>query len=329
MASPPSAAHAILARLGRLLAVSAFTLACGVRLAAAAPTEVAIPGDKVYPESITALSDGTLIMGSLAQGDIYRAAPGAATAELWIKQASAGLLSALGVLADEKDGILWVCSTDLSSVGAPVPGQKPTQLKAFDLKTGTQKAAYPLPGDRTLCNDIVIGPDGAEYVTDSWQPHVLRLKPGAKEFEIWATDPRFTVKEGAGLDGITFGGDGNVYVNLYHGNKLFRIDVNKDGSSGKVTELQPSQKIALCDGLRRYGSNQLLMIEGTGSLDIITPEGDNAKVQIVKDGFKTPVSVWQVGNIAWVLEGQLPSFFDPKKNGPPSLPFKAYAVPLP
>jgi hypothetical protein len=30
-----------------------------------------------------------------------------------------------------------------------------------------------------------------------------------------------------------------------------------------------------------------------------------------------------------VLEGQLPSLFDPKKAGPPSLPFRAHAVPLP
>jgi sugar lactone lactonase YvrE len=328
MVSRPSGSR-VLARVGRLLAIGAVTLACGARLAAAAPNEVALPGDKVYPESITALSDGTLIMGSLAEGNIYRAAPGAATAELWIKQASAGLLSALGVLADERSGTLWVCSTDLSSIGAPVPGQKPTQLKAFDLKTGTQKAAYPLPGSRTLCNDIVIGPDGAAYVTDSWQPHVLRLKPGATQFEVWATDPRFTVKNGAGLDGIAFGGDGNLYVNLYNGNALFRIDVNRDSSAGKVTQLQPSQPIALCDGMRKFGNDQLLMVEGTGKLDIISPEGGNAKVQVVKDGFKVPVSVVQVGNVGWVLEGQLGSLFDPKKNGPPTLPFKAYAVPLP
>lgn len=315
--------------IGRGLAAGAVVLVCGIAGASAAPSVITIPGDKVYPESINATSDGTLIFGSLAQGDIYRVPPGASTAQLWIKQASAGLLSALGVLVDEPSNTLWVCSTDLSSVGVKIPGNKPTQLKAFDLKTGTQKASYPLPGDRTLCNDIVIGPDGAAYVTDSWQPHVLRLKPGAKNFEIWATDDRFTVKGGAGLDGIAFGGDGNLYVNLYNGNKLFRIDVNKDGSSGKVTELQPSQKIALCDGLRKFGSNQLLMIEGTGSLDIITPEGDKAKVEVVKGGFKTPVSVVQVGNTGWVLEGQLPSFFDPKKNGPPSLPFRIYGVPLP
>jgi len=207
------------------------------------------------------------------------------------------------------------------------PGQEADA--AFDLKSGTQKASYPLPGDRTLCNDSVVGPDGALYVTDSFNPHVLRLKPGAKEFEVWATDDRFTVKDGAGLDGIAFGSDGNLYVNLFNGNALFRIDVNKDGSSGKVTLLQPSQKIALCDGMRKLGNNTLLMVEGTGNLDIITVEGDKAKVDVVKSGWKTPVSVVQVGDIAWVLEGQLPSLFDAQKAGPPSLPFRADAVPLP
>lgn len=314
----------------KAVAAGAIVLACGIGAATAAePSEVAIPGDHAYPESMTGTSDGTLIFGSLDTGNIYRAAPGAATAKLWITQASEGLFSTLGVLADEKADTLWACSTDLSSVGVKIPGKGRTSLKAFDLKSGALKGSYTLPGDRTLCNDIVIGTDGSAYVTDSWQPHVLVLKPGAKEFEVYATDPRFTVKGGAGLDGIAFGGDGNLYVDLYNGNALFRIDVNKNGSAGKVTELQPSQKIALCDGMRKFGEHQLLMIEGTGSLDIVTPEGDKAKIQIVKSGYHVPVSVWQEGNMAWVLEGQLGSLFNPKKVGPPHLPFHAYAVPLP
>jgi sugar lactone lactonase YvrE len=293
---------------------------------AAAPSEVTIPGDHVFPESITATSDGTLIIGSLAEGGIYRAAPGASTAELWIKPATAGMMSALGVLADERSGTLWACSSDLSSAGVTIPGgQKPVALKSFDLHSGAPKGSVPLPGERSLCNDIVVGPDSALYVTDSFNPHVLRLKPGATSFEVWATDDRFTVKEGAALDGIAFGGDGNLYVNLYNGNALFRIDVKSDGSAGKVTQLQPSQPIALCDGMRKMG-NSLLMIEGTGKLDKVTVDGDKARIEVLKDGYKTPVSVVQVGDIAWVLEGQLPALFDPKSGKPG--PFRAYAVPL-
>ncbi len=319
-----------LGAVAKLFAVGVVALTCNIGAArAAAPSAVALPGDRVYPESLTATSDGTLIIGSLGEGNIYRAAPDTGEAKLWVKQADASFLSVLGVLADEKSGTLWVCSTDFSSMGVSIPGDKPTQLKALDMNSGKVKASYLLPGNRTLCNDIAIGPDGSAYVTDSFQPHVLRLKPGAKEFEIWATDDRFLVKNGAGLDGIAFGGDGNLYVNLYNGNALFRIDVNQDGSAGKITELQPSKPIALCDGMRKFGNNSLLMIEGTGSLDVITPTGDKADVKVIKSGFRVPVSVVQVGNVGWVLEGQLGSLFDPKKNGPPHLPFRAYAVPLP
>ncbi len=291
------------------------------------PSDVTIPGDRVFPESLTATSDGTLIIGSLGQGAIYRAAPGASTAEMWIKPGTNGMMSVLGVLADERSGTLWACSSDFSAAGVNIPGgRKPVALKSFDLKSGTPKGSVPLPGERTLCNDIAIGPDGAAYVTDSFNPHVLRLRPGAAAFEIWATDGRFTVKDGAALDGIAFGGDGNLYVNLYNGNALFRIGVNSDGSAGKVTQLQPSQPVALCDGMRKLGTDTLLMIEGTGKLDRVTVDGDHAKIDVLKSGYKTPVSVVQVGNVAWVAEGQLTALFDPKAGKPQ--PFRVYAVPL-
>ncbi|MDQ2803074.1 MAG: hypothetical protein M3Y41_10455, partial [Pseudomonadota bacterium] len=172
-------------------------------------------------------------------------------------------MSVLGVLADERSGTLWVCSSDLSAAGVTIPGgPKPVALKSFDLKSAAPKGSVALPDKRSFCNDIAIGADGAAYVTDSFNPHVLRLKPGAAAFEVWATDKRFTVQKGAALDGIAFGADGNLYVNLYNGNALFRINVNRDGSAGKVTQMQPTQPIALCDGMRKFGSDGLLMIEG-------------------------------------------------------------------
>jgi sugar lactone lactonase YvrE len=306
---------------------AALAFAWSTAALAAGPTEVTIPGDRIYPESITATSDGTLIIGSLGEGGVWRARPGASEAELWIKPGANESMSILGVLADEGNDTLYACSSDLSAMKAGTPGGKPVALKMFDLKTGEPKGSVDLPDKHSLCNDIAIGPHGSAYVTDSFNPHVLRLKPGAKEFEVWATDDRFTVKNGAGLDGIAFGADGNLYVNLYNGNKLFRIDVNSDRTAGKVTELQPSEPIALCDGMRKFG-NDLLMIEGTGKLDQIAVQGDRAEVKVLKSGWKVPVSVVQVGDVAWVLEGQLGSLFNPKENGKPH-PFHAYAVPLP
>jgi hypothetical protein len=109
--------------------------ATAVSLAAAGPTEVTVHEDKPFPESITSTSDGSLIMGSVTKGEVFRAAKGAATAEPWIKPGTNGLQRILGVFADEKAGTLWVCS----SKAAQGP---PTALKAFDLKTGAPKGSY-------------------------------------------------------------------------------------------------------------------------------------------------------------------------------------------
>ena len=45
-------------------------------------------------------------------------------------------------------------------------GEKPVALKAFDLKTGAGKGSWPLPGEKSLCNDMVVGADGSVYVSD-------------------------------------------------------------------------------------------------------------------------------------------------------------------
>jgi sugar lactone lactonase YvrE len=302
-------------------------ITCITRLFAAS-SEIAIPGDRAFPESLSSTQDGTLFIGSLAEGGIFRAAPGAAQAEPWIKPGANDSRSMLGVLTDESSGTLWACSNDMSSMGVAGPSAaKGSALKSFDLKTGASKGSVPLPGERAFCNDIAIGPDGAAYVTDSSSPHILRLKPGSSHFEFWATDPRFEVKGGAGLDGIAFGSDGDLYVNTFNGNGLFKVEV-KEGNAGRITQLETSRPIELPDGMRKYGDHTLLMIEGAGRLDRVTVNGNKATVETLKDGYVGPVSVTQVGNTAWVLEGQLPYLFDPKMKGQnPRLPFRAIPQP--
>ena len=83
--------------------------------------------------------------------------------------------------------------------------------------------------------------------------------------------------------------------------------------------------------MRAYGKNGLVVVEGAnaGRFDIIELNGEKAEVKTVKSGFKQPVSVWQIGNTAWVLEGQPATLFDPpEKRGEPGS-FRAYAVDLP
>ena len=56
---------------------------------------------------------------------------------------------------------------------------------------------------------------------------------------------------------------------------------------------------------------------------------EKAQIETLADGFITPVSVTQVGDTAWVAEGQLGHLFDPAlKDKQPKLPFRIVAVPL-
>jgi sugar lactone lactonase YvrE len=289
--------------------------------------QIVLPGDRAYPESIAASADGTLYVSSLASGGVYRIKPGTDTAEQWIAPGTYGTRSTFGVRVDDAKGELWVCSNDVSALGVPGPGSaQGSNLVAFDLASGAGKVSVPLPGTGNICNDTTMGPDGAVYATNSSKPQILRLKPGASRLEVFIESPAFDQpKDAPGLDGIAFGGDGNLYVNTFAPGGFFRVDV-KDGSAGKVTKLTTSRALKFPDGLRPTGGQTFVMAEGGGSLDRVTVNGDAVDIHTVSDGFSGPTGVALVGDTLWGSEGQLPHLFD-VKTGPPNLPFRVVGVP--
>jgi len=68
------------------------------------------------------------------------------------------------------------------------------------------------------------------------------------------------------------------------------------------------------------------MVEGSGSLDRVTVNGDKVSIATIKDGLKEPTAVAKVGGTAWITEGQLSHLFNAKANGPPRLPFEIVPV---
>ena len=57
-------------------------------------------------------------------------------------------------------------------------------------------------------------------------------------------------------------------------------------------------------------------------------DGDNLKIETIKDGIAGPTSVALAGKTLWVSEGQLPHLFEAAKSGPPRLPFRIVGVPF-
>jgi sugar lactone lactonase YvrE len=317
----------IIRRFG--LALAALALLAG-RAMASAPTEITIPGDHVFPESITSSHDGTLYGSSIGEGRIWRVKPGSDTAESFVPPGK-DLMSTMGVLADDTAGVLYACSNDWTKLGVTTPGGSgPPALKKFALKTGKLLGSYNFPGGIGACNDIAVGKDGAAYVTDSTNPRVLRLPKGGKALEIWVENPIFGT-QGVNLDGIAFGADGNLYVTGFTEGKLFRVTVEPGMKAGAVSELTTSQPIAHPDGMRPLGSGhgtQFLLIEG-GHLDTVAIDGDKAAISVLKPDLPGGVAVTRVGNVAWALDGQLRYVFDKTAQGKAPAPFHAYAVPLP
>jgi sugar lactone lactonase YvrE len=315
-------------RCTRALGTAGLVLMLGVAASGVAGAQTAPVGvpDRSFPESVTSTKDGTLYVGSFNLGGVVKAAPGG-KAEQFIKPGAAGSRSVLGVLADEKSGMLYVCSNDITGFGVPGPGDtKGAWLKIFDLASGAPKGSFALSDPKSLCNDIAIGADGTAYISDSFTPSVYSLKPGGTALEVWATDPMLApAKDGVGLDGIAFGADGNLYVTTYIPAALFKIAV-KDGKAGAITALKTSRPLDHADAMRTFGDS-LLLIEGNGKLDKVTIKGDEAQIETIKDGFTEPVSVTQVGNTLWVAEGKLSHIIGDNKEKDPG-PFAIKPVML-
>jgi len=278
-----------------LYAVATALLTTGAAIAA---DKVQIGDEKVFPESITSTADGTLFAGSMPLGQVYKAAPGATKTELLIDRPAEGPASVLGVYADENAKLLWVCYSDAAAFSGS-PDALAAVVKTFDLASGEAKNSYALDKG-SFCNDIATTADGTAYIADTSNGSVMRLKVGADALDTWAKDEKL-----AGIDGLSFGPDGALYVNSVTKNKLLRIDMGADGAAGAITDLTLSEPIKGPDGMRFGDDGKLYLAEnGAGRVDAVTFDGDNATITVVKDGFDTPTAVTKVGDTLWVLEAR-------------------------
>ena len=62
--------------------------------------------------------------------------------------------------------------------------------------------------------------------------------------------------------------------------------MGQGGKAGRITQLKTTPGFEHPDGMRAYGKNGLLVVEGAnaGRFDMIELSGDNAEVRIVKSG---------------------------------------------
>jgi len=294
---------------------SAFIFAALIAPAFAA-TDVTVDVPMAFPESLSSTANGTLYIGSMNLGAVYRALPGEKTAKTWISKEAGNFGRVLGVLADFPSRTLYVCDNNGANA----------YLKTFSLKTATLLKTYELPGGG-FCNDIALKGKDA-YITDTKGGRVLKLAAGSDALTVWYIND----KSDASLDGLVWQGEA-LYTNTYNGNHLIRIPANADGSAGTGTNLTTSMDIYQPDGMRLATDGRMLMVEGRGKdgngrLDEVTVSGDTATIKVIKDKYMLPTAVTVVGSTAYVLEAKLNYQRNPALKDKDPGTFKAYAVPL-
>ena len=249
---------------------------------------VSVP-EKSQPESITLAPNGDLILGSASSAKIYRAKKGSDKAEVFIDVSADGAGTFLGVLADASSNTLWACQI---YTGNPTR----SALRGFDLKTGAAKFRWELPGEKTLCNDFVVGPDKALYISDTFGGKIWRLKPGAAAPDMLSDDRSLY-----GIDGITFIGD-TLYENNVIFNKLYRVPMDAAGKAGKPVDIWMDKPVKGPDGMRAANGKLFLTENGAGKVDMVMVNGDTATITVLQEGLATPTAIEPAGDTLWYGE---------------------------
>ena len=274
--------------------------------------------DNFFPEGIAVSKSGSLFVGSLKENKIIRFKNKKKEAEIFIPSNSNNINSVIGILADDRNKILWACSSNPGV--SNFPSDDLVSLKAFDLNSGDFLQSYEFPNGG-FCNDITLDAKGNVYATDSFNPRILRLNKSESRLETWFENDDFK-GEGFNLNGITFI-DNKIYTVKMNSGELFKIEVADNGKPINYTRIDLPRPLNAPDGIEAIDKNNLLVVEnraeGTwkGSLTQISLSNP-IKLKILRDDLDTPTTVAIKGKTAWVLQAQFSHLFGDEKNVPPS-----------
>ena len=282
--------------------------------------------DNFFPEGITISNNGDIFVGSLKENKIVRFKNKEKYSETFVPSNSNGLMSVIGIIADDRNKILWACSSNPGVTNYPT--QNPiVSLKAFDLATGDHLQSYKFPNGG-FCNDIAIDNNSNVYITDSFNPRILRLNKSESRLENWFENKAFE-GEGFNLNGITFI-DNKIYTVKMNSGELFEIGIGENGKPVNFNKIDLPRSLNAPDGIEAIDKNNLLVVENRtpstwkGSLTSINLSKEPT-IKIIKDNLDTPTTVSLKGETAWILQAQFSHLFGDEKDTPPG-PFEIIGI---
>lgn len=208
---------------------------------------------ELWPEGIAVDTEtGDLYIGSIGRRAIYRLSPDGRVVEFG-SSSEDELMEVLGMWVDPHRRALWA-ATGIGDYEEPLTGSpRENELIRYDLETGLIARRYPVPDDELrLLNDVVVGPDGTAWATETLRGELFRVLPGG-ELELFRRYPELIY-----LNGIALSSDGEtLFLGHYGGLSMVSVD---DGVIHPI--VGPDMALGMVDGLSRIDDG-LVMVQNS------------------------------------------------------------------
>ena len=185
--------------------------------------------------------NGRIYVASVRHRTVAVVDANGSTRELWPRDRG-DLSSVLGVRVDTARNVLWVTTSPVRASPDFTRGDTSSAtLLRVRLGDGAVERRWLLPrGDHAL-GDLAVGPHGDVFVTDSNDPVLYRLRPGADTLEAMR-DARFR-----SLQGLAPSPDGRFLFFADYSHGLLRVDL-EHGSVLRLDDAPHSTSLG-CDGI--------------------------------------------------------------------------------
>jgi sugar lactone lactonase YvrE len=299
------------------------TTACSTWPNSAELESISLPPGVTYPNGIATASDGTIYVGQVTQGGIFRRSPNSDWSSVY--PGSPEIYAGTSLRLDEHRNRLWGTSPDF------LPPAQPRTPNIFAIDALSGRLLQTVPVRDGFSNDIAIEPGGSILITESNHGRVLRLNPGESRFETVIQDARLTHESGIGAAGIARADNGAVVIGNFSSGRLYVLE------DGDLRELVLPRTIENPDGIAFAPDGSLVVLEGAVDsgdgkiLRIPDPLAAGERdVFTVAQGLESPVNL-SIGShgVAYVSESRVRHrLVEDLANQPAPQTFRIIAVAL-
>ena len=274
----------------------------------------------LWPEGVDYDSrTGDFYVSSIRRRTVARVSRDGDTRDLW-PAGTNGIGAVLGVRVDAARRLIWATTSGMKYMEGYAPGDSAiAALLRIDARTGRIERRWDLPvvpGGHVL-GDAAVGPGGEVWFTDSNEPVLYRLRPGADTLD------RFRHPLFRSLQGMAPTRDGRfVYVADYsHG--LLRVRVS-DGSAIRLPDAPGSTSLG-CDGIVLYRGAIVAVQNGVAPARIVRfaldAAGDSIVAVRVLDqqpalAPEPTIGTMVIGRFVYVANGQFEAHDDEGRRRP-------------